>query len=1021
MGYKVLFDIKASNRNAFINMMMRTLLLGFVVLFNLQSLVAQDLGYNQLRNGFNNPPQNAKPLVWWDWANGSVTKEGIKADLVDMKRVGVGGVQFFDLELYMPKGPVRYGSDEWYDHVEYSIRIADSLGLEFHVMNCPGWSASGGPWITPELSMKRIVWSDTTIDGGYFNDVQLPLPEIVKGYYEEIAVIAIPANQTLLADWKDKIAFSNPPKNRDTNPDTASSAIQLDQVLDISSGLSDNGHLSCHLPAGKWSIIRFGYTTTGRSNHPAQPEGKGLECDKLDEEAVKFQFENALGRIISDSEEHLGSTFKGILFDSFEGGYQNWTGDLPAEFKRINGYDLMPYLPALTGRVIESKEVTESVLFDFRNTIDELLVENYNKTMQDLAHENDLIVYSESQGGPLNPFLTNQYVDVPMNEFWLRNYIARIPKMKQTAASAHLYNKPIVGAESFTAIPDYGKWQSTPMTLKRAGDCAFTAGINRFIFHTYVHQPYSHLKPGFTMGRYGTHFGRQSVWWQYANGWIDYITRSQFLLQQGRTVTDIGVLIGNDLKYTVPSGDIKPPSGYDLTMLYGKHLDQAKVVDGELWLSEMARCKVLILNKRDNYISLNTLRNLHRLILDGAIVAGEPPVGPPGYIELKDSLAKYEELVNLIWGDLKPKTWKPMGAGRVLRSTNLQWVIDHMDLTPDLEFAPNHDSDSLRYIHKTAGDVDIYLISNLTNQKVSTLVKLRSSGRKPEFWDAMSGKVLEVPEYKAGERTEIPISLAPGEARFIIFSEKLPSRWITKLEPNVLKSANDKYLIQGEKPFSVHYSDKTRKRVKIKQCPEPIDLSENWSVSFIDGRGAPQKPVMFEKLISWTERPEDGIKFYSGVAEYVKVFTLPQDYPGKHKRCILELGEIRDIAQVTVNGHKPQFVWNHPAELDITDMLVAGENTLIIGIANRWINRLIGDERTFTESPRYRQGNSNFTNGVIEEFPKWMGDQERAAQQNPRFTFTTWKHYTPDSELQKSGLIGPVRLVVYNEFNSAIQ
>jgi len=1001
-----------------LNLKMKVVIVIFLIAISL-GLYAQVSKTDWLKSGFVDPPREAKPLVWWDWVNGNVTKEGIKADLLDMKRVGIAGAQLFDVELYMPEGPVRYGSDNWYDHVNYAIHIADSLGLEFYVMNCPGWSASGGPWNTPEKSMKRIVWSETTVDGGKEQEIKLPIPEINLDYFEEIAVFAVPTDTTnRLVDWEEKIGFSKTPLKREINSDgNDNKAINKHQLINLSKNLSEKGVLTCNLPEEKWTIMRFGFTTTGSTNHPAVPEGHGLECDKLDAESVKFQFDHALSTIIKNGEAYLGSTFKGIVFDSFEGGFQNWTKDFLNEFERINGYNLMPYLPILTGRIIDSQAITEAILYDYRGTIDRLLVEKYFKTMQDLAHENQLITYSESQGGPLNPFWCNEYVDVPMNEFWLRNYIQRTPLMKQSAASAHLYNKGVVGAESFTAIPEYGKWQSTPYSLKRAGDCAFSAGINRFILHTYIHQPYGYLKPGFTMGRYGTHFGRQCAWWQYANGWIDYITRSQFLLQQGRTVTDIGILLSNDMRYDVPAEDITPPSGYDLTMCYPKHLDDAKVVNGVIELSDLAKCKILVLNKRSSFMTIGTLENLYRLVNDGAIIAGEPPLYPPGFKETENSMKQFNELVDKIWDGLdEVNTSKSIGKGKVLYSTNLDWIVTQADLTPDLEFIPNQNTDSLRYIHKKIDDTDIYFVTNLTSLAQSVKISMRITGKKPELWDATTGKICDAPIYNVSNTTEIPLNLEAGASIFIVFRDELPTTWITKVEPDILKSVNSTYLVQGEIPLRIFHSDNSIKNYITKKCPKPIDLSKSWEVKFTEGRGAPTEALDFENLISWTEHPNENIKYYSGIAQYSKTFTLPKKYLKKGQKCILKLGEVCDVAEISINGNKPVLVWEKPAELDVTYMLKDGENTLTIGIANRWINRLIGDEHVEVDIP-YREGSGKFTTGVIEKFPDWMRDEQRAKEENKRYTFTTWKHYTADSTLEKSGLLGPVQLVVYNEFN----
>src|SRR3990170_1459724 len=154
-----------------------------------------------LEAGFADPPREARPLGWWHWINGNVTKAGIKADLEAAKRAGMGGVQMFDVEIYMPPGPVRYGTDLWFEHVRYAIETAHELGLEFHLMNTPGWSASGGPWVTPALSMKELIWSEARTQGGEIS-LQAPRPASKSNssprhpvdleFYEDIAVIAVP-------------------------------------------------------------------------------------------------------------------------------------------------------------------------------------------------------------------------------------------------------------------------------------------------------------------------------------------------------------------------------------------------------------------------------------------------------------------------------------------------------------------------------------------------------------------------------------------------------------------------------------------------------------------------------------------------------------------------------------------------------------------------------------------------------------------------------------------------------------
>jgi len=1003
-----------------------------VILAVLHFVVIEESCGQSLESGFKEPPQIAKPLVWWDWINGNVTKEGIKADLEDMKRAGIGGVQLFDVLLYMPEGPVRYGSDQWHEYVQYAIKTADSLGLEFHLMNCPGWSASGGPWITPEKSMKKLIWSEENVVGSKNFVKKLKRPTIkhrggryIKhNFYRDIAVFAVPADQGekyRLQDWEKKISFSKASLKRATQslyePDER--AIPKDKVLNLTKYLSADGRLSCKIPQGKWTIIRFGFTSTGSTNHPAVDEGHGLECDKFDAETVAFQFDKALGRIINDAKPYLGKTLKGIVFDSFEGGYQNWSEKFPAEFEKINGFDLIPYLPIFTGRIIESAAISEAVLYDFRHTVDQLIAKNYFGTMQSLAHKNKLITYSESQGGPLNPFFCNEYVDVPMNEFWLRNPIQRIPSMKQSAASANLYGNKIVGAESFTAIPDYGKWQNTPYSLKRAGDCAFTAGINRYIFHTYIHQPYSYLKPGFTMGRYGTHFGRQNTWWKYVPAWIDYISRSQFLLQQGELVSDICFLLHNDIRYSIASADIKPPSGYDFTICYPKHLEKATLKDGQIGISDIQRCKFMVLPKHP-FMTIDALKNIYRLVKSGAVIVGDAPISSPGLKDYLNSKEEFERLVDDLWGglDKKGKTSKTFGKGKVLLASPLEKIMTELSIIPDIEFVPSQKDDEVRYIHRKTDTEDIYFIVNLTEESVSLTAKMRVTGKRPQLWDPASGKIEDAAIFNTSDdTTDVPLKLDPRGSIFVIFRNPLPGKWVTSIEPDISMILDGLFLTDTKQSYKLKYSDGSFRNISVDAPSKPITISGSWQVKFADGRGAPEQ-ITLDHLSSWTEHPDEDIKYYSGIAEYSKTIELDDNFIKKNEICILDLGEVCDIAQVSINNCKPVVLWKKPFQLNVTDLLRDGQNTITIEVANRWINRLIGDEQIPVDYTYQKQG-SKFTNGRIEAFPDWLRFPEKAKAQNKRHTFSTWKHYSADSPLVPSGLFGPVKLSTFNSINGA--
>ncbi|MCX6968103.1 MAG: glycosyl hydrolase [Verrucomicrobia bacterium] len=961
---------------------------------------------NALESGFRNPPPEAHPLVWWHWINGNVTKEGIRADLEDMKRVGIGGAQILDVEIYLPKGPVRYGTDSWHEHIQYAIKTAAQLGLEIDVANSPGWSGSGGPWITPERSMKQIVWSEVEADGGPVS-LALPQPAAKLGFYREIAVIAVPPTSERLEKMPAKIGWATKPVSRPAG--AASPGIPADKVINLTGKMDASGKLTATLPPGRWVILRFGYSATGATNHPAQPEGKGLEADKLDPETVAFEFEHSLGRIIREAGPLAGKTLKGILFDSFEAGFQNWTAHFSTEFTKRKGYDFIPWLPVITGRIVQTQDASESVLWDFRNVIDELFADNYFGTMHKLAAAHGMKIYSESEGGPLNPMSANRHVDVPMNEFWMPDMASRASRIKMTTSAAGFLGRNIIGAEAFTATPENGKFQATPATCKNPGDYAFTVGINRFIFHHYTHQPVTEAAPGFALGRYGTHFGRLNTWWPYADAWISYLTCSQFLLQQGRTVADLCVLADEDIGYGLPSKMANLVPGYDFNVCSPSDFRAMSVRDGRIVHPQGQSYSLLILP--ENWVAeTSTLRHLQKLLQDGATILGNAPVAPAGLRDVQ-ARGEFSRLVAEIWGDgaAKKASSKKIGGGTLCQNIKPGELLKKLGSPPDLTWSAAEAD--FKYIHRATADEDIYFIFNYSANPIASELSFRQKGRQPEIWDAVSGTQADAPMFTATkDGVTVPISFEPWGSAFVIFRKPLPKRWITAA-PGANLELRDGAILYTAKALACSYSDGAQQTVPLANCPANQTIQGPWKVTFKDGRGAPPAAT-FEKLISWTDHSDTGIKYYSGTAVYKTTFQSSAAKEGQ--AAILDLGTVDDIAKVVVNGQSAGVLWKPPFRADVSRLLRDGANTLEIQVANRWINRLIGDEAIPVEYTYQKPGKGKFTDGRLEVLPSWLYDASKRSTRK-RYSFFTWKHFDADSPLVPSGLLGPVQIEWYGK------
>ncbi len=975
-----------------------------------------------LATGFANPPVSARPLGWWHWINGNVTKEGIVADLESFKQKGLGGVQMFDVEIYMPPGPVRYGSEAWHDHVQFALRKAAELGLEFHVMNTPGWSASGGPWVTPKLSMKRLVWTETPVKGGGVAEVTLAEPELTPFYnargvhrdkfYREIAVLAVPATSERIDDLDAKAAWAAKPVLRPTGADVP--GIAPNQVIDLTGKMEKTGRLAVNLPPGDWVVLRFGFTSTGKMNHPAVPEGHGLEIDKLDADAVEFQFEQSMGRVIREAGPLAGRTFNGLLFDSFEGGFQNWTATLPEQFLQLKGYDLIPWLPVLTGRIVSSRDRSEAMLWDFRHVIEELIAENYYGTMHRLAARHGIAIYSETQGGPITPMSGNRHVDIPMNEFWVPDAAGRASRIKMSTSAASFFGRNVVAAEAFTATPENGKFQNSPATLKRAGDYAFTLGLNRFALHSLTHQP-TDAAPGFALGRYGVHFGRLNTWWPYADAWLAYLGRSQFLLQQGRTVADVCLLVDEDLGYGLSSAIADSLPGYDYEVGYPEYLSGMRVRDGVIEHASGGRFRLLVTPEKATaktwVATLETLRRLRTLVADGARLSGEPPAAPAGLKDL-EGRGEFDRLVQEIWGGLDGTSVKSktVGRGKVFAGLTPREILAMEKIAPDV--GGDTALGNVKFIHRTTSDAEIYFVFNNSDRARTLQVDFRQAARKPEIWDPATGIHAAAPVYqRTRSGVALPLTLEPWGSTFVVFREDLPKRWVASTGDG-LAAIRPGAMLTTASELELDYSDGTRRRVDLPTLPAAVSVAGPWDVEFIDGRSAPSHAT-FPQLVSWPDRPEPGIRHYSGTAVYRTSFPLPTG-PASGQVALLDLGKVADVARVFVNGREAGVAWRAPFEVDVTPLLRTGTNQLEVRVANRWINRLIGDEATPVPYDYQPPGVSKFTDGRILELPAWLYDRAKRGE-NPRHSFSVWKHYDTDSPLVPAGLLGPVKLEWRNQ------
>lgn len=973
-----------------------------------------------LKKSFIHPPDSAKPGVYWYFMDGNMSARSITSDLEAMKKAGIGNLIFLEVNVGIPRGPVDFLSPEWQDLFAHAVKEAKRLGIEITLGIGPGWTGSGGPWVPIAQSMQHLVSSTVTVTGGTKQVITLPVPapkppyfgegafnsELKKqwdDFYEDVAVLAYPTPSVSISKITDidekalyyRAPYSSQPGVKQYLPYVATYAepakeavIDKRAIIDLTGKLQSNGSLNWVVPKGNWTIMRFGKRNNGAITRPAPISGLGFEADKLDTIAISAHLNNYVGELLHKAGKlnSIGSGgLKRLHMDSWEMGSQNWTSRFREEFKKRRGYDPLPYYPVYAGNMVESNEVSERFLWDLRQTAQELVLENHAGFVKEYAHRSGLQLSIEPYDmNPTADLELGSVADVPMAEFWSKGlgFNSSFSVIESTSIG-HVNGKSLIPAEAFTSQNNEG-WKQYPGSMKNQGDWAFASGINRFVYHTFQNQFLADsLRPGATMGPYGVHWDRNQTWWPMVGGYHDYISRCQYILQQGSSVADILYLTpeGSPHVFRPPSsamdGDEVLPDrkGYNFDGCSPGQLYKASVKDGMVVFPGGASYKLLVLPAVKT-MTPALLQKIASLVNDGAVVVGAPPLKSPSLSGYPLCDVQLNTLAKTLWGSLqetKEQTTRAYGKGKVIWGGDLDKKINDLypeyDLTTQILRSMDVEPDfvangQLRYTHRTTADADIYFVSNKTDQTVSTDALFRTINGTPQLWDAITGETRELPDYTVkGRLTSIPLKFEAYQSYFIVFIK------------------TDKSTISATKNFAVNTA------VKM--------LTGAWQVHFDPKWGGPES-IKFNELTDWTLRPEEGIKYYSGTAVYDKEFDLPKNISSqKVKKIYLDLGEVNNMAKVKLNGKDLGVVWTAPWRVEITGAVLR-HNKLEIEVVNLWPNRLTGDEKLPDDGIK----NDIWPEWIVKGLPRKSG----------RFTFSTYKFYSKDSPLLKSGLLGPVTI-----------
>jgi len=948
-----------------------------------------------LEKGFTDPPPEARLRAYWWWLNGNVTKAAITRDLEEMAAKGFGGALICDAggaeqdgNDRVPHGP-DFFSQPWRELYKHALREADRLGLEMSLNIQSGWNL-GGPMVKAEDAPKKLVWSTVQITGPTKVEQKLAEPKHPPAFYRDVAVLAYPikpGHKPRPIQNLDKkallkpLSFSAPetsPLLEDVPPEEGEEDTRSAQVVDLTAQMNADGTLRWDAPAGHWEIIRFGCTLNDHCRVSTCSDGwQGYALDPFDAGAFRRYWEQVVEPLIADAGPLAGRTLKYLHTDSWEVEVANWTPTLREEFRKRRGYDPLPFLPVIAGRIVDSRPVSNRFLNDLRRTMGDLAVDNHFRLFREGAYRHGLLIHPESGGPHAVPVDAQQCLgmnDAPMSEFWAWSPRHRVGDknrffVKQPASAAHAYGRKLVLAEGFTTIGPH--WQETLWdNLKPAFDYAACEGLNRLVWHAFTCSPAEMGLPGQEYFA-GTHFNPNSTWWSRSGPFLAYINRCQHMLLQGLFVADVCYYYGDhvpnfaQLKSSDPAR-ILP--GYDYDVVTEEViLTRMAVRDGRLVLPDGMSYRMMVLPNRPG-ISPAVLRKLKELVAAGATVIGPRPAHATGLTDYPRCDAEVARLAAELWGDLDGQTvtGRRFGKGRIFWGQGARDVLQADGVPMDVEFVGAPADADLNYIHRRDGDVDIYFVANRAPHSVQVDVVFRVDGKLPEIWDPLTGEMRAATAYRvdghpapvasdapeAGKlparRTTVPLEFAPCGSLFVVFRKPAET---------------------GTAP--------TAKRNFPRWAPH-YELAGPWTVRFDPRWGGPAS-ALFPELTSWTKRPEPGIKFYSGTATYEKSFDCPESLGTSGRRLALDLGQVKMLAEVRLNGKNLGVLWVPPFRVDVTEAIRARGNRLEIDVVNFWPNRVIGDQ---------------------------------SLPEEQRLTRTNIRKLTQETPLLESGLLGPVTIQV---------
>jgi hypothetical protein len=934
------------------------IVLQMIFLFSVGKMNAQQTiaTGDTLAQNFFRPHQQYGVRCWWWWLNGNVTKEAITRDLTEMKAKGFSGACIFDAggqnqqgNADVPEGPL-FGSAVWRELYLHAVKEADRLGLVLSLSIQSGWNL-GGPDVTSEEAAKHLTWSEITVKGPLNVSQELPLPKIHDGFYKDIVVVAFPkrnisSNRPPINDLALKAAFVEGNRSGFNNEklldDVAATPNEEDaalkEIVVLENKLDKSGKLSWKVPPGEWTIMRFGFTTSDAHISTSSGKWQGKVIDYMNAQYFNRYWDTHVDPLLKMIGPMAGKTLRYLQTDSWELGGINWSDHFASEFNKRRGYAVYAYLPVVAGKIIQDRAVSNSFLADFRKTIGDCIAENHYKIFSERARKYGMGIQPESAGphtAPIDGLKNYGYSEIMMSEFWSPSpHRAKAEDrffVKQAASAAQIYNKRLVGAESFTTIGRH--WNDVPWaTMKPPFDREACSGLNLVFLHTFTCSPKEMGLPGQEYFA-GTHINPNITWWNMAGEVFDYFKRCQYLLQKGTVVADVLYYYGDqvpNIGHLKAFDPAKVLPGYDYDLINEDRLLALSMKDGLISLPHGITYKVLALPELKT-LSLAALTKVRDLVNGGATVVGAKPTR---IVSLSGNETTFKSYADELWGkEISTTGEKQTGKGKIIWGKPVREVLSDKNILPDLEPVEKMQPDMLEYIHRAVSGLDMYFVSSQNSQETSGSFTFRITGKQPELWNAVTGEVQDAKAFRQENgRTTIPLHFDPYGSVFVIFRKTIPENQHGSSTLN-----------------TINYASVT-------------NIDGPWKVKFDTAQDVP--PVLdFPSLQSWTSRTEKNVQYYSGKATYEATFDLNDFKNGE--RYFITLGAVEDvgIARVKLNDKEIGITWTPPFRMEISRLLKNKDNKLEVEVINSWRNRLVGDRELPTEK--------RFTRTNITIKPEW--------------------------------------------------